>query len=316
LDLGPDANTLGTVSTGVGADFAIKQAYVALRAPVGNGLDFKVGVFDSIIGYEPTEAVNNPNFTRSWGHTFEPSTHTGILATYRVNKLVAFSAGIANTLSPAINSRTTAGQAVNPPFAFGAKNESSKTYMGSLALTAPDDWGFIAGSTLYSGVVVGFNTGFGLPQQSYYFGATVNTPVTNLKLGAAFDYARTGKSLANVGAIGTFGAHSFAAYASYKASEKITIHGRAEFADISATAASTAQGVGLGLPSSVMSYTGTLQYDLWKNVLSRLEIRWDHALDGTHAFGGTQAPRLESGHLTTGTAQNAFVVAANVIYKF
>src|SRR6267143_4405351 len=34
---GPDANALGTQSTGVGADFGIKQAYVALRAPVGNG---------------------------------------------------------------------------------------------------------------------------------------------------------------------------------------------------------------------------------------------------------------------------------------
>ena len=59
---------------GLNRDFAIKQAYVALRAPVGNGLDFKVGVFDSIMGYESTEAINNPNFTRSWGHTFEPST--------------------------------------------------------------------------------------------------------------------------------------------------------------------------------------------------------------------------------------------------
>jgi hypothetical protein len=318
LDLGPDANTLGTVSTGVGADFAIKQAYVTLQAPVGNGLQFKVGVFDSIIGYESTEAVNNPNFTRSWGHTFEPSTHTGILATYRVNKLVAFSAGIANTLSPGINSRTTAGQAVTQGL-FGAKNESSKTYMGSVALTAPDDWGFVAGSTLYSGVVMGFNTGFGVPQQSYYAGATLNTPVTGLKAGVAFDYARTGKSLANgPAAIGTFGAHSFAGYASYQATEKMSLHGRAELADISATAASAAQGVGIGLPSSVMSLTGTVQYDLWKNVLSRLEIRWDHALDGTDAFGGTRAGGavLKSGHVVSGTLVDSFEVAANVIYKF
>ena len=40
--MGPDANVLGTASTGLGTDFAIKQAYVALRVPVGNGLDFKV----------------------------------------------------------------------------------------------------------------------------------------------------------------------------------------------------------------------------------------------------------------------------------
>jgi hypothetical protein len=38
---GPDANTLNTgstLSTG-SSDFAVRQAYVALRTPVGNGLD-------------------------------------------------------------------------------------------------------------------------------------------------------------------------------------------------------------------------------------------------------------------------------------
>src|SRR5437899_7475504 len=41
LVFGPDANGLATSSTGIGtgSDFAVKQAYVALRAPVGNGLD-------------------------------------------------------------------------------------------------------------------------------------------------------------------------------------------------------------------------------------------------------------------------------------
>src|SRR5437763_4673636 len=51
---GPDANVLNTqsvLSTGK-SDFAIRQAYVLLRMPVLNGLDFKMGVFDSIIGYE------------------------------------------------------------------------------------------------------------------------------------------------------------------------------------------------------------------------------------------------------------------------
>jgi len=212
LMMGPDANVLGTQSTGVGADFAIRQAYVSLRAPVGNGLDFKVGVFDSVIGYESTDASSNPNFTRSWGHTFEPSEHTGVLSTYRVNNMVAFSAGIADTVNPRIDSRTGAG----PALGAGAQNESSKTYMGSVALTAPDDWGFVAGSSLYAGTVQGFNNfagGVGFPQESYYVGSTLNTPVTGLKVGASFDYARTGKTLVagtpgSAAALGTFGAHA------------------------------------------------------------------------------------------------------------
>ncbi len=48
-----------------GTDFAIKQAYVALRTPVGNGIDWKIGRLIAIIGYESFAAGNDPNFTRS-----------------------------------------------------------------------------------------------------------------------------------------------------------------------------------------------------------------------------------------------------------
>ncbi len=49
---------------------------MALRAPIGNGLDFKVGAFDTIIGYESVEAGTNPNYTHSYGFNIEPTTHT------------------------------------------------------------------------------------------------------------------------------------------------------------------------------------------------------------------------------------------------
>src|SRR5215470_484326 len=64
LWFGPDANVLGTqstLSTG-SSDLGIRQAYVALRMPLGNGLDWKLGVFDSPIGYESLEAGANPNW--------------------------------------------------------------------------------------------------------------------------------------------------------------------------------------------------------------------------------------------------------------
>src|SRR5215831_11919392 len=44
LLFGPDADALATQSTGVAGDFAVKQAYVALHAPLCNGLDMKLGV--------------------------------------------------------------------------------------------------------------------------------------------------------------------------------------------------------------------------------------------------------------------------------
>ena len=76
LLFGPDANTHGTLSsnaTGGSADFAVKQAYVDLKAPFYNGLEFKVGVWDTILGYEVFETPLNPNFTRSYAYGIEPS---------------------------------------------------------------------------------------------------------------------------------------------------------------------------------------------------------------------------------------------------
>ena len=63
------------------------------------------------------------------------------------------------------------------------------------------------------------------------------------------------------------------------------------------------------VPHRVIAVTQTFQYDLWKNVLSRLEVRWDHQADGRgRDFGGTDAG--------AGTRRNAYLVAANFIYKF
>jgi hypothetical protein len=56
------------------------------------------------------------------------------------------------------------------------------------------------------------------------------------------------------------------------------------------------------MADSMFAVTGTVQYDLWANVVSRLEFRWDTAADGTHPFGND--------------AKNAFLLAANIIYKF
>jgi Putative beta-barrel porin-2, OmpL-like. bbp2 len=326
LLFGPDANLfplgIGTTSTGAAiSDFAIKQAYVALRAPVGNGLDFKMGVFDSIIGYESTESVNNPNFSRSWGHTFEPSTHTGLLSTYRLNNNVAFAAGIANTESAIINSR--AFPTVNPATS-GFQAESYKTYMGSIALTAPDDWGFISGSSLYGGVVNGFNNNQQANQTSWYAGATVATPVTGLRVGASYDYEGISEQpdrnpFALPGTrIPSAYANAVALYTSFQATEKLSLHLRGEWATMSKSLASNFQANNFGVASKMVSLTGTVQYDLWKNVISRLEVRWDHAADGSNAFGGDGPNQTNStgGLASTGNRHNSYIVAANLIYKF
>lgn len=321
--MGPDAAAYGTTldSGGDSSSFAIKQAYVALRAPVGNGLDFKVGVFDTIIGYETFDAGNNPNYTRSWGFTIEPTTHTGVLMSYQISKAISVSAGIANTVGPVIGLDVVP----NPGRANPPKAESYKSYMASTALTAPEEWGFIAGSTLYAGFVNGFGSsypgaeGVGADVFNLYVGATINTPVKNLKVGAAFDY---------LGATDEFGADEFyanawALYTSFQATEKLSLHLRGEYTTTDTGLLGTGVQNTHDSKSAIFSLTGTLQYDLWANVISRLEVRWDHQAGDAdmNGFGGNLvAPGGggggTGGTVSTGSDRNAVMIAANIIYKF
>ncbi len=300
LWLGPDANTFNTVSTGEPSDLAIKQAYVALRAPLGNGLDLKVGVFDSIIGYESHDSYKDPNYSRSYATSIEPHTHTGVLASYQFSSLVSASVGIANTTGPAINSRA------NPP-----KAESSKTYMGSVAVTAPDGWGFVSGSTLYAGVVNGFNgsnsdtnNALNGTVLNLYGGVTLNTPIKGWRFGGAYDYASRTK--------GRPDAWAASIYSSYDLTEKASLHLRGEYAQTDSNAFGTApDGPIPNGDSELLGVTATLQYKLWKDVISRLEFIWDHQAGAAqmNGFGG-EAPS------TGGSQRNRYTVALNVIYRF
>jgi hypothetical protein len=309
LIYGPDAVGFNNSVGSTASDLSIKQAYVALRAPVGNGLDLKLGTWDTIIGYEVFNAGSNPNYTRSWGYTIEPTQHTGLLASYQVNKIVGISAGIANTHNAGINARPVTLRGTS-----AVQMESDKTWMGAITLTAPDSLGFLAGSAFYVGIVDGFNNAAQDDITSFYAGATLNTPVKNLKVGAAFDYAEVDD---NGGGTGGLSSYAGALYASLSATEKLSFHLRAEYAKFNsaiATGGSLNSGVGSvgGIPEEVFTLTGTIQYDLWANVLSRLEVRWDDALDG-HPFGGT----VSGAGVAGGASQkNAVLVAANIIYKF
>jgi len=66
VNIGTDAvglgfNGAGTATSGMNTTAAIRQAYVVLRTPVGNGIDWKVVAMDDIIGYEGNTDAANPN---------------------------------------------------------------------------------------------------------------------------------------------------------------------------------------------------------------------------------------------------------------
>ncbi len=75
----------------------LQQAYVNFRIPVGNGIDVKFGKFVTLLGYEVIETPSNINVTRSINFTYAiPLHHTGILFTYPLNDLVELSLGLVN----------------------------------------------------------------------------------------------------------------------------------------------------------------------------------------------------------------------------
>jgi hypothetical protein len=311
LMFGPDAVGYNTSVNASGAsDFGIKQAYVTLRTPVGNGIDWKIGVFDTVIGYEVTDAGSNPNYTRSWGYFVEPTEHTGVLATYKVNDQWTFSAGVANTLSAGINTRD-----MESGFANGAGSDWHKTYMGSLTYTAPTSWGWAAGSSLYAGVVYGYAGGGHFThmdgnQVNYYGGATLNTPWKQVTTGVAFDFAQNfnfnGSTFEEPGFYRTANVMVLGFYGTYKATDKLSINGRAEYVYGEGYTDGKDSGHGDGF-----EVTGTVEYDLWANVMTRLELRWDRVTTGSSFLGSSS-----DSESFVGSSRDSVGLYANVIYKF
>ena len=246
----------------------VRQAYVTLRTPVGNGIDWKIGGFDGVTGYEVNTGYANPNYTRSYGYAVNPASELGIIGSYKIVENVTAQLGIGNRFSG-----TTVGL-------------SSKDYIAALALTAPESFGFLKGSVLNFGTVQTFDNG---GVNNYSVNASINTPVTGLKLGLAYDKV---ESLRFEGSDGNI----YGIYATYQATEKLGFNLRGEYID--------GQNFNYfyGNNGKGEEITATVEYDLWANVVSRVEFRWDHTESGTE--------------FNANDTESAYLIALNLVYKF
>jgi hypothetical protein len=264
------------------ANVAVRQGYVVLRTPAGNGIDWKFGVQDDIIGYEGNTDGGNPNYTRSIGYSVEPTTLLGLIGSYKISDAVTIQGGVADATSPNI-----------------APTTSDKTFAAAIAFTAPDSFGWAKGASLNLGALLNLDKG---GQDNYYAGLTLPTPWTPLKLGAALDVV----SVANQAPGNPHNDSGWVAgvYGNIQATDKLSFNLRGEYFDLAGDP--TTAGAVYNYPATNgkgEEFTATLQYNLWANVTSRAEIRWDHIDDGKY-FGN--AP---------GTA-DGFLMAANLIYTF
>ena len=132
----PANNAAGTANT------AIRQGYVVLRTPAGNGIDWKFGVQDDIIGYEGNTDGGNPNYTRSVGYSVEPTTLLGLIGSYKISDAVTVQGGVADATSPSF-----------------VATSSDKTFAAAVAFTAPDSFGWAKGASLNLGALLNLDKG-------------------------------------------------------------------------------------------------------------------------------------------------------------
>ena len=275
-----DANG-GTIGQAQATLVGIRQAYVTMRTPVGNGIDWKFGAMDGVTGYEGNTDYSNPNYTRSLGYAVNPALMLGITANYKVCNEVSVLMGLVNRGETfAIYGQSQA-------------NLSSKDYVAVVTLTAPDSWGFIKGSSLIFGAVQGFDN---QAVDNYNVSATINTPVTGLKVGLAYDCVQD-RAFPASGSI-------YGLYTTYQATDKLSFNFRGEYADTQDLGTLYNSG-SIFNGSKGEELTFTAEYDLWANMVTRAEIRWDHSEHGN------QFPTA-AGNAT----ESYYTLALNVIYKF
>ncbi|MGA2868532.1 MAG: outer membrane beta-barrel protein [Verrucomicrobiota bacterium] len=297
LNYGLDALGLsngGNSSTGVvGNNPAIRQAYVALSTPVGNGIQWKMGIQDGIIGYEGNTDSSNPNYTRSVGYDIEPATLLGLVGTYQINSLITVQAGV-------VESESTIPEAVGT--APASTEVSSKAFAGAVAFTAPDSWGWVKGATLNAGTYIDpFKGG----ADNYYVGLTTPTPWSPLKLGASYDLRSVANGAGHANEQNDSG-YVVGLYGNYQATDKLSFNLRGEYYDLAGVLlnATPTDFAAAGTDGKGEELTATIQYNLWANVTSRAEFRWDHS-DTGEAFVGS-VPQ----------DSNSYILALNVIYTF
>ncbi len=141
LSLNGGQSAQGTLASGT-ASAAIRQAYVVVRTPVGNGIDWKVGIQDDIIGYEGNTDGGNPNYTRSIGYSVEPTTLLGMVGSYKIVDAVTVQAGLVDaTASPLL------ALYGNPANGF-LPASSDRTTAWNISFTATDSFGWAKGAQL------------------------------------------------------------------------------------------------------------------------------------------------------------------------
>jgi Putative beta-barrel porin-2, OmpL-like. bbp2 len=284
------------------SDYYVEQAYVKYLAPLGEGVEFDLGKFNTLLGAEVADASKNWNITRGNEWTLLQSIdHVGLLASTTAGPMV-FAAGVVNQ-----NNVLTSSPDIN----------SEKSYLGKIAF-APKDGPFSVAANVLYGAEGSESTiaGFG--------GLTCGTPHAGTGSCSTTNGRRTGlfDLLAN------YNSDAFSAWvdADYSwlegtgsAAWALAVAGKVPLTDVFSAALRLEylrdQNNWFGLlgprHSEIYGATGTLAYELAENLTLKGEVRWDKVNEsaaGFHEFANNSS----SGHGT----EDQVVGVAQVVYAF
>ncbi|NDA10210.1 MAG: hypothetical protein EBZ07_05110 [Verrucomicrobia bacterium] len=331
--IGEDAVYLSNRSTGTDGlnndqnsnQLFLEQAYVAIRAPVGNGWDFKVGKFVSILGYEVVERPANMNITYGLLWQQFPLFYTGVLSSYKFDEYLDGKLGVVNG-SNTDNNTNTGGwgdgcallASLNVTAPGGNANWSNNFQYSSnsendTAVSPPSNTVFIAGNNNSTGSAYTF---------IYNSWGNWSPKFANDKLLLAFDSVLGTSNAGNSSGFNTTWCGA-AAYAKYQFNDWFYLASRGEyFHGNNFDKIGNVQGYNLS-DGTGLTNQGTKGMDLWEytitagfNVIDNLLIRAEYRLDwgvnsvyGVDEVGG-------SGTVDSTSSGPAHYAGAEVVYSF
>lgn len=293
----------------------LEQAYAQFRVPVGNGWDWKVGKFVSILGYEVIERPANMNIT--YGLLFQNAytfNYTGVLTSYRFDDYLDAKLGVANGANS--DNNTTVNN-----------NGDGVTLLASLNVTAPGGNANWSNNFTYETSAAN-DTTISLDGSSYPVAGATNPSGPSYiynswgnwapkfaddKWLLAFDSVLGAYSPGNGPAGGATTWWGAGLYSKYQFNDWFYLAGRGEYfgSDNQNKTGFTTTGADGNGSVSWWAYTLTAGF----NVIDNLLIRGEYRLDwGTNISGGTAADGATAG--TPGSGGPAHYAGAEVVYSF
>jgi hypothetical protein len=331
IKVGEDAGLLNSKvaddKSGSSDNFSLDQAYVIIRAPLGNGLDITVGKFASLLGYEVDDRPANLNITYGYDYAFVTTHQTGVKFYYPVNDIVELQLAVSNG-----SGLDTGSQATNFDDGYGVtgtiniKNSGGNAnwFNGVYYSNAAGDgfnesdrgtilwntWGNWAPKFANDKLLLGFSSTLGGVSNSGLDVTALASPLPTIPPPAPF------LPPASFATIDSYSFWTASLYAKYQVTDIFSLAGRASYyhlrsGDINVFDKYTGGSVET-LPQrnfDAWSWTGTAGFDLLENLMLRAEYRIDF-YDG---LGSSDDPPTDGPNNHGEIAQT---IALQVVYTF